>query len=63
MAVNQQAIDQIKLDEAFTTGTYMPFNECWTVRMDSELMVIVKRMHTVIVLNKCARLLIRQPAN
>lgn len=40
MAVNQQAIDKIKLDEAFATGTYMPFNKCWTVRMDSALMVI-----------------------
>lgn len=40
MAVNQQAIDQIKLDEAFATDTYLPFNECWTVRMDSSLMVI-----------------------
>ena len=40
MAVNQQAIDQIKFDEAFATETYMPFSECWTVRMDSELMVI-----------------------
>ena len=40
MAVNQQAIDGIKLDEAFATDTYKPFNECWTVRMDSELMVI-----------------------
>lgn len=40
MAVNQQAIDRIKLDEAFATDTYMPFNDCWTVSMDSELMVI-----------------------
>lgn len=40
MAVNQQTIDRIKLDEAFATETYLPFNECWTVRMDSELMVI-----------------------
>lgn len=40
MAVNQQAIDRIKLDEAFATETYMPFNDCWTVSMDSELMVI-----------------------
>ena len=40
MAVNQQAIDRVKLDEAFATGTYRPFNECWTVRMDSSLMVI-----------------------
>lgn len=40
MAVNQQAIDRIKLDEAFATETYSPFNDCWTVSMDSELMVI-----------------------
>lgn len=40
MAVNQQAIDRIKLDEAFATETYLPFNDCWTVSMDSELMVI-----------------------
>lgn len=40
MAVNQPAIDNIKLDEAFATETFKPFNECWTVRMDSELMVI-----------------------
>lgn len=40
MAVNQQAIDKIRLDEAFVNETYMPFNECWTVRMDRTLMVI-----------------------
>ena len=40
MAVNQQAIDRIKLDESFATETYLPFNDCWTVSMDSELMVI-----------------------
>ena len=40
MAVSQQAIDRIRLDEAFATNTHRPFNECWTVRMDSELMVI-----------------------
>lgn len=40
MAVNQQAIDRIKLDEAFATDTFKPFNECWTVRRDRELMVI-----------------------
>lgn len=40
MAVNQHAIDRIKLDEAFATGTYLPFNDCWSVSMDSELMVI-----------------------
>ncbi len=40
MAVKQPAIDRIRLDEAFATDTYKPFNECWTVRMNSELMVI-----------------------
>lgn len=40
MAVNQKAIDRIKLDEAFSIDTYLPFDECWTVRMDSALMVI-----------------------
>lgn len=40
MAVNQQAIDHIRLDEAFAKNTHKPFNECWTIRMDSELMVI-----------------------
>ena len=40
MAVNQQALDRRKLDEAFATETYLPFNDCWTVSMDSELMVI-----------------------
>lgn len=40
MAVNLKAIDKIKLDEAFATETYLPFNDCWTVNMDSELMVI-----------------------
>lgn len=40
MAVNQHAIDRLRLDEAFATKTHKPFNECWTVRMDSELMVI-----------------------
>ena len=33
MAVNQQAIDQIKLDEAFATETYLPFNECWKSKL------------------------------
>lgn len=40
MAVNQPAIDRLKLDEAFSTGTFKPFNECWTVRMDTELLVV-----------------------
>lgn len=36
MAVNQQAIDKIKLDEAFAMEAYLPFNECWTVRMPGD---------------------------
>lgn len=40
MAVNQLAIDNLRLDEAFATGTLRPFNECWTVRMDRELMIV-----------------------
>lgn len=40
MAVNQSAIDNLRLDEAFATGTLRPFNECWTVRMDRELMIV-----------------------
>jgi len=40
MAVNQPAIDRLKLDEAFGAGTFKPFNECWTVRMDTELLVV-----------------------
>ena len=40
MAVNQPAIDRLKLDEAFCSGTFKPFNECWTVRMDRELLVV-----------------------
>ena len=40
MAVNQPAINRLKLDEAFCSETFKPFNECWTVRMDSELLVV-----------------------
>ena len=40
MAVNQSAIDRLRLDEAFGTGTFKSFNECWTVRMDRELLVV-----------------------
>ena len=40
MAVNQAAIDHLRLDEAFGIETYKPFNDCWTVKMDRELMVV-----------------------
>ena len=40
MAVNQAAIDYLRFDEAFNTDTYKPFNDCWTVKMDRELMVV-----------------------
>ena len=40
MAVNQAAIDHLRLDEAFSTDTFKPFNDCWTVKMDRELMVV-----------------------
>lgn len=40
MAVGIEAIDRLKLDEAFAKGTFRPFNECWTVRMDRELLIV-----------------------
>ena len=40
MAVNQLAIDRLRLDEAFSTGTHRPFNDCWTVRMDRCLLIV-----------------------
>ena len=40
MAVGIEAIDSLKLDEAFAHETFRPFNECWTVRMDRELLVV-----------------------
>ena len=40
MAVGVLAIDKLKMDEAFASNTHSPFNECWTVRMDKELMVV-----------------------
>lgn len=40
MAVGIEAIDRLKLAEAFAQGTFRPFNECWTVRMDRELLVV-----------------------
>ena len=40
MAVGIEAIDKLKLDEAFAQGTFRPFNERWTVRMDKELLVV-----------------------
>lgn len=40
MAVDQLAIDNLQLDVAFSSNVYKPFEECWCVRMDSELMVV-----------------------
>ena len=39
MAGRNKAIDELKLAEAFTQP-HKPFDECWSVRMDSELLVI-----------------------
>ena len=35
-----EAIDRLFLPEAFSTNVHMPFDECWTVRTDSKLLVI-----------------------
>ncbi|MFC2710275.1 hypothetical protein [Hoylesella oralis] len=40
MTVGNKAIDRLKLDKAFVQNTFRPFNACWTVRMDSELLVV-----------------------
>ena len=40
MAVNQVAIDHLRLDEAFACNVHCPFSDCWTVRMDSELLLV-----------------------
>lgn len=40
MSVGIAAIDKLKMDEAFAQETYRPFNECWTVRMDKELLIV-----------------------
>lgn len=40
MSVGIAAIDKLKMDEAFAQGTYRPFNDCWTVRMDKELLIV-----------------------
>ena len=40
MAVNQPAIDRLRLDEAFLTNVHCPFSDCWTVRMDTELLLV-----------------------
>lgn len=40
MSTNIKAIDRLLLDEAFSRDVYRPFNDCWTVRMDSELLVV-----------------------
>lgn len=39
MTERNKAIDGLKLSEAFAQS-HRPFDECWTVRMDSELLVI-----------------------
>lgn len=39
MADRNKAIDELKLAEAFAQP-HKPFDECWNVRMDSELLVI-----------------------
>lgn len=40
MAVGVLAIDKLKMDEAFASNIHSPFNQCWTIRMDKELMVV-----------------------
>lgn len=41
MAVNQVAIDRLRLDEAFTEKMlHRAFNECWTVKCDETLFVV-----------------------
>ena len=41
MAVNQNAIDRLHLDEAFTEKMlHRAFNECWTVKCDELLLVV-----------------------
>ena len=41
MAVNQVAIDRLRLDEAFTKRIlHSAFNECWTVKCDELLLVV-----------------------
>ena len=41
MAVNQMAIDRLRLDEAFTEKMlHRAFDECWTVKCDETLLVV-----------------------
>ena len=40
MSVGIAAIDKLRMDEAFAQETYRPFNDCWTVRMDKELLIV-----------------------
>ena len=40
MSVDLPAIDRLLLDDAFSDNVYRPFSECWTVRMDSELLLV-----------------------
>lgn len=35
-----EAIDRLLLPNAFSTNVHMPFDDCWTVRADSKLLVI-----------------------
>lgn len=42
MAVDQVAIDRLRLDEAFTKKMlHRAFDECWTVKCDELLLVVV----------------------
>jgi hypothetical protein len=41
MAVDQVAIDRLRLDEAFTKKMlHRAFDECWTVKCDELLLVV-----------------------
>ena len=41
MAVNQVAIDRLRLDEAFTEKMlHRAFDECWTVKCDESLLIV-----------------------
>lgn len=44
MAVDQVAIDRLRLDEAFTKKMlHRAFDECWTVKCDELLLVVLSR--------------------
>lgn len=40
MSQRIEAIDRLHLPEAFATHVHRPFDQCWTVRADSRLLVI-----------------------